>query len=163
MYSNCLIFKAVKWNYLKVISENFVRNEKLSSKAVEPNCQTRPNFQMCLKSHSRRAGRAELVSPRQISKTDSAKFSRREIRSRFVCLSCTKLSSLKFVSVGMDFQRTKSVVNTCLSVVCCGFILCTITPLYVWQNHTIACRFGCICMIGIIFLNIFHWSSFIPF
>ena len=127
MYSNCLIFKAVKWNYLKVISENFVRNEKLSSKAVEPNCQTRPNFQMCLKSHSRRAGRAELVSPRQISKTDSAKFSRREIRSRFVCLSCTKLSSLKFVSVGMDFQRTKSVVNTCLSVVCCGFILWLLT------------------------------------
>ncbi len=70
--------------------------EKLSNKAVVQKSRAELSsqrvFQSCLKSHSRRAGRAELVTPRQWTKTDLMKLFRRAIRAEFVCL--TVLSKL---------------------------------------------------------------------
>jgi hypothetical protein len=84
---------------------------KLSSQKVEPNCQVKLTCRSCLKSHSRRAGRAVLVAPRQLSKTNSVKLSRRAISSEFVCQIWSKFSMPKFLSGRISFQRTQNCRN----------------------------------------------------
>ena len=72
---------------------------KLSSRKAELNYQVKLSCQSCLKSHSRRAGRTELVAPRQLSKTDSMKLSCRAILAEFDCLNWSSFPSRKICLV----------------------------------------------------------------
>jgi len=66
---------------VKVVEE--VVQPKIRAETVEMNCRAKQFCQICPKIHSRRAGRAEHVIPRQMSKTDSMKFLAKKVEPSF--------------------------------------------------------------------------------